>query len=147
MLAGNAIIMIIANKLQNLLTLRVSDEGHFITGRSVTLRVSDEGHSINGWSVTLRVSDEGHSITGWSVTLRVSDESHSITGWSVTLRVSDEGHSITGSCVLNYIFTFLLMLNNNLSKTMCHSLIICFINSLYIHISIHKCDNKRRYLI
>ena len=85
MLAGNAIIMIIANKLQNLLTLRVSDEGHFITGRSVTLRVSDGGHSI--------------------------------TGWSVTLRVSDEGHSITGSCVLNYIFTFLLMLNNNLSKT------------------------------
>ena len=70
MLAGNAIIMIIANKLQNLLTLRVSDEGH------------------------------------------------SITGWSVTLRVTDEGHSITGSCVLNYIFTFLLMLNNNLSKTM-----------------------------
>ena len=94
MLAGNAIIMIIANKLQNLLTLRVSDEGH--------------------------------SITGWSVTLR---------------------DSITGSCVLNYIFTFLLMLNNNLSKTMCHSLIIFFINSLYIHIYIHKCDNKRRYLI
>ena len=117
MLAGNAIIMIIANKLQNLLTLRVSDEGHSITGWSVTLRVSDEGHSITGWSVTLRVTDEGHSITGWSVTLRVSDEGHSITGWSVTLRVTDEGHSITGSCVLNYIFTFLLMLNNNLSKT------------------------------
>jgi DNA-directed RNA polymerase subunit L len=63
MLAGNAIIMIIANKLQNLLTLRVSDEGHSITGWSVTLRVSDEGHSITGWSVTLRVTDEGHSIT------------------------------------------------------------------------------------